>query len=445
MFGVKRRILQEIEHAFLNHPAFSEKVEVHNKFPYKERIQMGCILRNTSANMMRMSADNYMADLFSHVRMVRQGNCPGIAIEWARENTNDLTKYVENEDLSSQIDPTNRLFYTSQQIVSGLGNTAYADDLEQVQVTINGVPVRVDSVDGVNKKVILYSCPALGDSVQISYWRRAIVPPGIYVVELIEDNQFTVGPIYIITDEVLSSKTTGLETVISLAHQYVYPATDELFLKYADNNTVIILQRGTDYSIDLDLGQITFLQPVPPNYQLLINYRYVTDDILPTYTFDLYQENHTAIPGVTICMGRRAKKGDKQGVVVSEFRESQASIYGGHWEMAMSIGVIAKDPIQMEEMADQLINWLWAVRKNDLEYEGITLNKVEPTGESEETFIESTGDLYYESSVDISLMTEWQKFVPHLFTIRHIGVNLEMVPDIRPVIKYPTIGYERVI
>jgi len=69
---------------------------------------------------------------------------------------------------------------------------------------------------------------------------------------------------------------------------------------------------------------------------------------------------------------------------------------------------------------------------------------VEPTGETEETFIEGTGDLYYESSVDISVMTEWQRFVPYLITIRDIFVNFILEPDVREVIKYPTEGYERV-
>jgi hypothetical protein len=453
MFGVKRRILQEIEYAFLNHPAFSSKVEVHNKFPYLERIQFGCVLRNTAGSMMRMSADNYLSDLSSHVRMVRQGNYPGIAIEWARENTNDVTKYAQDEDLTSQLDPTNRLFYTANQIVSGPGDTTYANDPRQVTVTINGSEVSVDSINGKTKEVVLYSCPSAGSTIKISYWYRAIVPPGIFAIEFISDTSFTVGPIYIITDEVLFVNTTGLETEVSLVNQFVYPLTDELFLKCHNSNNkdpVIILQRGTDYSIDNDLGKITFLRPVSPNYEMLINYRYRgvgsrPGDEVQVYTFNEFQENHTAIPGVTLCMGRRAKQGDKQGIVVSEFRESQASIHGGHWEMSLSVGVISKDPKQMEQMVDQLINWLWGVRKNVLEFEGITMTRVEPTGESEETFIESTGDLYYESSVDISVMTEWQQFTPHLFTIRHMAVDFELVPDIRPVNTCPVIGYERVI
>jgi hypothetical protein len=177
-------------------------------------------------------------------------------------------------------------------------------------------------------------------------------------------------------------------------------------------------------------------------------------------------EVHDAIPGVVLCVGRRAKTGDRNVVIVSQFREEQARIYGGHWEMSISLGVISKDTMQMEEMTDQIVNWLWGVRKNVMEFEGITLNRVEPTGESEEVYIETTGDLYYESTIDISVQTEWQKFVPYQYNISNIFVNeylksslkpknyevLEngsmiatMQPDTRPVIKYGTTGYERVI
>ena len=95
--------------------------------------------------------------------------------------------------------------------------------------------------------------------------------------------------------------------------------------------------------------------------------------------------------------------------------------------MSLSLGVIAKDTPSMEEMTDLIVNYLWAVRKNQLEYEGITLNSVEATGENEEPFVENTGDNYYESSVDISVQTEWQRFVPYVYKIRHINIDVE--PD----------------
>jgi hypothetical protein len=447
MFGVKRRILREVENAFLNHPAFSDKVTVTNKFPYEQRLQYGVVLRNTSASLMRMSADNYMADLFSHVRLARKGNSPGLSVEWVRENTSEITKCIVNESLSTQVDPTNRLFFTANPIVSGEGDTQYANDVNMIAVKINGVPVQVESINGKNKKIILANCPHSGDTVTVSYWSRSLVPPGLYFLTFTEDNEFFVEPIYVIEDEVLFEKTTGLETTVTFAHPSVYALTEQIFLGYTRKEPVVIMVRGTDYSINNTTGEVTFLQPVSPGFRMSVNYRYIVPAILPRgpFTFNQYQENHEAIPGVVICIGKRAKKDDRQIVVVTQFRESQASIYGGHWDMSLSLGVISKDSRQMEEMTDQIVNWLWGVRKNLMEFEGITLNRVEPTGESEETFIETTNDLYFESSIDLSVMTEWQRFIPHMLTIEHFSMDIEIVPDTRPVIKYPTIGYERVI
>jgi hypothetical protein len=240
-----------------------------------------------------------------------------------------------------------------------------------------------------------------------------------------------------------------------------------LYLLSRNGGGPIYLERGTDYTIDYPTGDITLLQPLEKNFSLMADYRYQPGYGLGPFTFRPYQEIHDAIPGVVISIGARAKQGDQQVIVVSQNREQQAKVYGGHWDMSMELGVIAKDPIQMGEMTDHLINYLWVKRKNRLEYEGITLNTVEPSGETEETFIDLTGDRYYETSVSVAVMTEWQEFVPYYFKIRQIPANLmEMTPydisnfnislnnnlltysevtaDMRTVRQYGTISYERV-
>jgi len=133
--------------------------------------------------------------------------------------------------------------------------------------------------------------------------------------------------------------------------------------------------------------------------------------------------------------------------------------------MSLDFAVIAKDPMQMEEMTDHLVNWLWGIRKNALEFDGITLNSVEPSGESEESYIETTGDVYYTSSVSVSVQSEWQEFVAYAYEIRDVvpkirewpgainyavgtgtdgGITLgALQADTRPVLVYPMIGYER--
>jgi len=463
LYAVKRRILDETEQAFQSHPAFNEKVKIYHKFPYQERVQYGVVLKNTSSSTVRMSADNYLSDLISHVRLAREGNYPGLSIEWVRENARDVTAY-EQEDVSAQLGPTQRMFHTAYPILSGPGNTKYATNIGQVEVYVDGLKELPDFIDGERGVVILRRAPAAGLTVTISYYRRKIVDPGIYVFDFIEDNQFLIAPIYVIKRELVVETTTGSEVTVNLAHQNVDPNSDWLILQYRNSNVPRRLVRGTDYSISYLTGEITFLLPLPVGYQLFADYRWQpTNYANGPYTFNTYTENHTILPGVVLAIGRRAKKGDRQVIIVSQQRESQARIYGGHWTMSLDLSVIAKDPIQMEEMADHLVSYLWGIRKNVLESEGITLLSVEPTGESEESFMDLTGDLYYTTSVSISLQSEWQEFVPYLYEIRDIVPDIylwpgthdytvsdnytisltSLTPDLRPVMVYPTTGYER--
>jgi len=468
--AVKTRILKEVEDSFTFHPAYSGKVTVSHKYPYTARIQYGVILRNTSASMLRISADNYMADTISHVRLAQAGDSqknhyPGLAIEWVRENDFGVTGYIKDEDVSSQLGPTQRMFFTSKQIVSGDSNTIFANNVGQIKVTINDQNVFPEFVNGEKKMVLLNRSTNSSDVVKVSYYYRSLSDPGIYIVDFVEDNQFEVIPIYVITKELVLENSTGTEISASLEHSPVDSGTDGLFMKSRNGGPDLEMVRGTDYTINYTDGAITLLEPIIKGYNLYADYRWQPIGYYNgPYTFSPYQENHTVIPGVVMAIGRRAKKGDRQAIVIEKERLPQARIYGGYWDMSMELAVIAKDPIQSAEMADHVISYLWGVRKNTLEFEGITLMTVEPSGESEEPFDDNTGDVYYITNISVSLQASWQEFVPYPFAIKRIIPKIaftpsmpefyvakdnkleltDIVPDTRKVIKYPSLGYERV-
>lgn len=440
--AVKKRMLDETEGAYRTHPAFSSKVRIYNKFPYEERIQYGVVLRNTSASQIRLSPDNFMSDLFSHVRLTGEEKYPQTSIEWVRENQGHVTELYE-ENVSSRFDGTVRVFNTTYEIVQGPGNTHYANSPGQVKVKINGTETVSKYVYGEDKEIWLYRAPQSTDTVTVEYYRRTIEKPGMFTLDFTGVNQFTVSALYIIENEAVITKIAGTETDADLVNQNIKEDSENLIIGYSDERgRLYSLIKDTDYTIDYTTGHIDFLVALDKNYTLYADYLYTPSSYSAgPYTFKIYQEIHTAIPGVVISIGRRAQKDDQQIIFVSEFREQQAKIYGGHWEMSLEMAVIAKDPLQMEEMSDRLVEYLWGERKNILENEGITLNSVEPTGESEEVHIETTGDLYYESSVSISVMTEWQLFEPYLPIYRIKDIVL--IPSTKPVFKGPIVGYER--
>lgn len=467
LFAVKKRILDELVLGFDRHPAFSKKIRIYHKFPYEKRLQYGIVLRNSSGAQIRMSADNYLAELKSHVRLVRIDKNPGLAIEWVRENVNTVTTLI-NEDVSNQVGSTQRRFFTTHQIVKGFGDTRFADNIGEVKMTINGEETTAQYVDGKSRTVMMKTAPGGGDIVRLSYYYRTIANPGIYVIDFIEKYKFLVAPVFIVEDELVIEKADGTETSAFLANGNIYPTTEDLYMVSKNGGNPIYLVRGTDYTINNTTGEITLLIALEVNFDLRADYRWQpTNYFNGPYEFKPYQEVHNAIPGVVLSIGRRSQADDRQGVIVEQNREPQAKIYGGHWDMSLSLGVISKDPVQMEEMTDHVVNTLWGEKKNILEREGITLNSVEPTGESEESFIDTTGDLYYESSVDISVMTEWQQFLPYFFKIRRINIDLkefqtlgiqnylvakdnsmtieEITSDMRKVVKFGVSAYERVI
>jgi hypothetical protein len=384
-----------------------------------------------------------MADLYSLVQVGRQTTYPGLAIEWARENAGHVTVSV-TDDVTTQLGANQRVFTTTQLIAAGPDQTTYATDPGQVTIMVDGRETTAESVDGKNGKVSLYNCPGAGVPVTISYFARGAALPGAYIIDFIEDNEFVVAPVYVVEKEVLIESTLGTEITAQLENvgAGIDPNSDHLWLGYPQLKHKLRMIRDTDYSINYNNGLITFLVPLQKHYQITADYRYQPSDFINgPFTFTPYQEFHEVIPGIIISIGRRAKKGDQHVIIVTSSRERQAKIYGGHWEMSLELAVIAKDPMQMEEMADHVVSWLWSIRKNALEFEGITFNSIEPSGESEEVHIETTGDMYYETSVSVNVMSEWQNFIPYFSTLT-IG-SIVVLPDTRPVLKGPIIGFER--
>ncbi len=445
MYAIKRRILDETKQAFAEHPAFSEKIRVYNKFPYKERIQYGLILRNTSGSQIRLSPDNFMSDRYSLVKLAKQGTHQGIAIEWVRENSGNVTEVV-SEDVSIQLGPTQRRFFTDHPILAGKDNTNYANNPGQVYITIDGVKVFSESVDGENREVLLTRATNTGQVVEIKYYYRSIILPSINIIDFPTDSTFTVGNIFVVNEEILIDRTDGTETTAQLDHSggsiTIDVNSEDIYTAYVDGYRLYDLVRGTDYTVNYTTGLVTFLQPLEKNHRIYVNYRYQMGYLRGPFPFKPFQEVDDAIPGVIISIGRRAQAGDQQVIVVTKERERQAKIYGGHWDMSLELVAVSKDPSQMEQMTDHIISYLWAERKNVLEYEGIALNSVEPSGEAEEVHIETTGDLYYESSISISLQSEWQNFVPYnpIYTFR--GPFL-IVADTVTVLKSPVLGFEK--
>jgi hypothetical protein len=92
--ATKRRIIQELKSILYEHPRYrSDSENVQNKFAFNERPPRGVIVNGTSADRVRLSADNYMGRLSSFCMLSYVPGHPGTTLEWVRENFNVLERF----------------------------------------------------------------------------------------------------------------------------------------------------------------------------------------------------------------------------------------------------------------------------------------------------------------------------------------------------------------
>ena len=178
-----------------------------------------------------------------------------------------MTKYQKDEDLSSQITGTisigtNRFFKIPRKpVLSGYNNTLVADNFRQISVLLDGQSVLPEFLDGVSGVFSLPMAPVLGSQLLVSYYYSNLTPPGRYYIEIISPTQFVIDPFYVVKNEKVIDRTTGMEPTAQLLNGNLYGDFDMLYTKKMDVSTKLYLEKGIDYTIDQN-GLITFLQPL---------------------------------------------------------------------------------------------------------------------------------------------------------------------------------------
>jgi hypothetical protein len=93
--AVKRRFIMELRNFWSYHPKYRDIVDhIQGKYSFRERPQMGIVLKTSSANHVVLAADNYQGVVYSYVHLAKVertpdqggGVFPGQAVEWVRED-----------------------------------------------------------------------------------------------------------------------------------------------------------------------------------------------------------------------------------------------------------------------------------------------------------------------------------------------------------------------
>lgn len=421
--------MDELRYTIQEHQNYRDKVEVYHKFPYKERPMMGVVLRNASGSRIKLSADDYAGAMKSHLALARAENREGKLFDWVWEDLNNLTKYKENDDLSSQTSGsptvgTNRVFYTSiKPVISGLNNTVPANNFRQIRVTVDGSVVLPEFFDGMKGMFILPSAPPDGATVLASYYYKNLTPPGRYYIEMVSSFHFIIDPLYIVENEEVITRTTGTELTAQLENGGLYGDFDVLWTKKTIHSNKLYLEKNVDYTVDQS-GLITFLNPLPSDTSLFANYRWVGDRIGPLEIPKPFHYLNTALPGVTLAFSNQLEAGNRMVLIVYDQREPAASVYSGHYRMNFDIDVFTRDPQRLADLTDHIIGYMWGERRLALITEGLTMEEMDSVGESEEVYDTNTGDLYYKNSINLVLLSEWKRFVPFLYKIQDFDMSV---------------------
>lgn len=252
-------------------------------------------------------------------------------------------------------------------------------------------------------------------------------PSGVYYLEVLSappdpqrPGQFIIDPLLTVTDEWLLRFNTGTETRVTLAHPPV-PKTLRVWL---NRNT--LLKEGTDFTVNYTTGEVAILSNRFKGSYWTADYRYAVESIGPV---DFYwnQSDTKTLPGVVMAFGKRAKVGDKVGIVIYPDRVDTAKAYGGRMDVSFDLEVIARDAVQVEEMADYTMMALWSDKRSSLSFEGIEIMECSISGESEDVYDEAGDDYFYTANLSLRIQTDWEVHTPLPMTISKI------TPEVTPL------------
>lgn len=84
---MKRRLILELQDSFSRHPVYAEHIVpyIQNRYAFDERPQMGIVVKGSSANKVRLAADDFKGEMVSYVMLGHVG-APAFPIEWVRED-----------------------------------------------------------------------------------------------------------------------------------------------------------------------------------------------------------------------------------------------------------------------------------------------------------------------------------------------------------------------
>ena len=420
--AIKVKIIEELRESFSRHPQYS-KVDVLTKYPVEQRPQYAVILKNQSSSTKQLASDNHLGTLQSHVGFANVQNHPGVSIEWVKENQQQITTVHRLEDISNlMLDgsddpgatklPNGRRVFLKlpAPIVKSERDLSITRSVYDVRVAVNEIPSEVVSVNGLTGLVKLKQAPTLGATIQATWVTRSLADSGLYYLTLEDEDgnpsstKFMLDYIKLVQDEVLVEDATDGQTTATLSH---IPINGTIHL-YRFNQVIL---PTSQYTVDYSTGEITFDPPLDEGVRIVAAYRHYASSTGP-FTIVQNEINVDAIPGVVLAFGRRVAPGDKIVIIITDSRSEKALVQGGRWIFSLGLDVLAQDQESQAEITDEVVRAIWMEKKGKLDAEGITITGISPGSDSTDIYDEVAGLLWWMSSIEINIETDWEHYVP---------------------------------
>jgi hypothetical protein len=205
------------------------------------------------------------------------------------------------------------------------------------------------------------------------------------------------------------------------------PLLPNFFEVYLDG---FLLLEESMYTVDYANKTLRFLDIPLPGKKYYVSYR-LDGGTLGPFEVESFSARSDILPGVQLYFNNRLQEvGDKVVVIVGDQRKNCADEFGGKWQLNVDLGVVSPDPMTTEEIADELVMFLWALLKPKFDACGLFIEDVSNAGESEEELDESTGDTDFQASVSLVVQGDWFLRVPRKFRLMSLrSVSVSPVSD----------------
>lgn len=251
-------------------------------------------------------------------------------------------------------------------------------------------------------------------------FQKAKPRPGIYLVEMDTSDTFRVTPYYTVRHEILYpyvDRADGDKVKAALKNKPVEAGSDMLLL-----DEHLPLERGRDYEIDYGSGVVTFAGAIPEARMLSAEYRWIGETSEPRrasrQAYDI-----AALPGVILNFGRKTQEGSQQAVVVMDGPEYVADFWTGRWTVSVSLSVHTQDPVEQDELAEEIAQVFWYWNTERWADQGMALSdppSIEGGSEAEED--EIANEIGFGNTVTMTVLVDWEAFVPVLRRLRTVNV-----------------------